>query len=158
MKRFTDNTIKNLRIKPKKYIEREDGSMGFAVRVLPSGSKTFLYIHNENKRKVETVLGVFPRVSVEDARALYERAKQRPFALRTLARNEACPLPLDQARRQLEQHMRKKEEAVTYIFKSVGWLHFHIASDRAGPAIALPYCSRIGFCCEMISGGNRCLL
>jgi hypothetical protein len=48
--KFTDTKIRSLKAGEKKYYLRE--ANGFAIRVLPSGAKTWLFIYtHEGKRK-----------------------------------------------------------------------------------------------------------
>jgi len=72
--RFTDLKLKTLRAAKKKYYLRE-GS-GFAIRVLPSGVKTWLYIFTFDGKRHEMNLGIYPAVSVEVARQRYNEARK----------------------------------------------------------------------------------
>lgn len=73
---FTDLEIKNLKPKDKEYWVRE--GQGFAIRVLPSGVKTWYYIYTNKdgkKRQMRLGDGNYPDVSLGKARALYDAAK-----------------------------------------------------------------------------------
>jgi integrase len=82
---FTDKYIQALKPKGKQYYVRE--SHGFALRILPSGAKTFLYIYTlEGTRKQMNLgaylppeskklnHGTYPHVSLGDARQKYRDA------------------------------------------------------------------------------------
>ncbi len=69
---FTVNQIKSLKPKDKPYLVR--GGKGFAIRVMPSGTKTWQFIYTfEGKRKWYS-LGTFPEVSLKDANTKYKDA------------------------------------------------------------------------------------
>lgn len=70
--KFTDLLAKKLQPKNKKYYLREGN--GFAVRVLPSGFKTWLYIFTFDSKRHEMNLGEYPAVSLETARQKYHEA------------------------------------------------------------------------------------
>ncbi len=72
MKQFSDRYIGSLKPRDKKYTVREN--RGFAVRVLSSGSKTFIYIFELNKQKGYFHLGTYPSTSPADARIAYNDA------------------------------------------------------------------------------------
>lgn len=68
---FTDLEIRNLKPKNKEYWVRE--GQGFAIRVLPSGVKTWYYIYTNadgKKRQMRLGDGNYPDVSLGKARAL----------------------------------------------------------------------------------------
>lgn len=71
-KGFTDLYIKNLKPQEKRYYQRE--GRGFAILVLPSGHKTWVYIYTlEGKTKYEN-LGTYPEVTLAQAREKYQVA------------------------------------------------------------------------------------
>ena len=72
--KFTDIGIKNLKPTDKKFYIRE--SHGFALRVLPSGVKTFLFIYTVSGKRKEMNLGIYPDVSLGDAREKHGAAKK----------------------------------------------------------------------------------
>jgi len=72
MKQFSDRYIASLKPRDKKYAVREN--RGFAVQILPSGSKTFMYIFELNKQKGYFHLGTYPSKSLADARIAYNDA------------------------------------------------------------------------------------
>lgn len=70
--KFTDSFIKSLKPQEKKLYVRE--ARGFAIRVLPSGVKTWLYIFTFEGKRTEMNLGHYPAVSLSDARTKYNEA------------------------------------------------------------------------------------
>jgi integrase len=68
-KPFTDKLISNLQPKEMKYYYR--GDKGFALRVMPSGAKTFLLIYTHNKKRRELNLGSYPHVKLAEASQKY---------------------------------------------------------------------------------------
>jgi integrase len=63
---FTDKYLTSLKPKDKQYYVRE--GQGFAVRVLPSGVKTFLFIYTLNGKRRQKNLGNYPAKKLADAR------------------------------------------------------------------------------------------
>lgn len=72
MKQFTEKFLASVKPRNRKFIIRE--GRGFALQVLPSGSKSFLYIFELNKQKGYLQLGNYPAVSLADARLAYNEA------------------------------------------------------------------------------------
>ena len=75
--RLTDAKIKGLPIKESRYDIREAGRPGFAVRVAPSGKKTFVFIYTFEGKKYRFTLGEYPGVSLADAHALHAVARKK---------------------------------------------------------------------------------
>lgn len=71
-KQFTDRHITSLKPKESKYYSRE--GRGFALRVMPSGVKTFLYIYTHEGKRKEMNLGNYPHVKLAEAREQYQLA------------------------------------------------------------------------------------
>jgi len=69
---FTDRYIKTLRPEFKMYQVRE--GRGFAIRVLPSGVKTWYYVYQINGKRRQLNLGNYPDTTLEDAHAAYRNA------------------------------------------------------------------------------------
>lgn len=71
---FTDKYIQNLKPTDKKYYKRE--ARGFALRVMPTGIKTFIYIYTFNGKRKELNLGIYapPVFTLADARVKYQDA------------------------------------------------------------------------------------
>ena len=72
MKQFTERFLASIKPQTKKFVLRE--GRGFALQVLPSGSKSFLYIFELNKKKGYLQLGNYPAISLADARIAYNDA------------------------------------------------------------------------------------
>ncbi|KAF0219982.1 MAG: integrative proteintic element Gsu56 [Geobacteraceae bacterium] len=72
MKQFTDRFLASIKPQKKKIVIRE--GRGFAFQVLPSGSKSFLYIFELDKQKGYLQLGNYPTMSLADARIAYNDA------------------------------------------------------------------------------------
>lgn len=70
--KFTDIYIKNLKPEPTKYYKRE--ANGFAVKVWPSGVKTWVYIYTFESKRKEMRLGEYPALKLADARTKYNEA------------------------------------------------------------------------------------
>lgn len=69
---FNAKLIESLKPKAKTYIERE--KRGFAIRVLPTGVKTWLFIYTINGKRKWYSLGQYPGVSLKAARKAYGEA------------------------------------------------------------------------------------
>ncbi|MBT0663031.1 integrase arm-type DNA-binding domain-containing protein [Geobacter pelophilus] len=72
MKQFTERFLASIKPQEKKFVLRE--GRGFALQVLPTGTKTFLYIFELNKQKGYYQLGNYPAMSLADARVAYNDA------------------------------------------------------------------------------------
>jgi len=70
--KFTDIFIKNLKPEPTKYYKRE--ANGFAIKVWPSGAKTWIYIYTFDGKRKEMRLGEYPAMKLADARTKYNEA------------------------------------------------------------------------------------
>ena len=66
---FTDKYIANLKPTGKRYFVREQ--RGFAIRVQPSGLRTFFYIYTFEGERKHFNLGDYPEVSLAEARKEY---------------------------------------------------------------------------------------
>lgn len=66
-KRLTDARIRSLRAKNTRY-EVWDTEPGFGLRIAPSGRKSFIYLYRFNGKPRRLTLGVYPRMSLADAR------------------------------------------------------------------------------------------
>ena len=69
---FTDQFIKNLKPEAEMYQVRE--SRGFAIRVLPSGVKTWYYVYDIGGKRRQMSLGNYPDKSLETAHEDYRKA------------------------------------------------------------------------------------
>jgi integrase len=75
--KFTDMTIKNLKPESKQYYKRE--SEGFAIRVLPTGLKAWLFIYTVAGKRRQMNLGDYPDVGLAKAK---DRAAEARKALK----------------------------------------------------------------------------
>lgn len=95
--KFTDVYLRKLKPEAKKvYIREADG---FALRIMPSGAKTFLLIYTFDGKRKELNLGGYPNVSIAAAKIKYGDAKKAlakgkdPGALEREARDERKRTP-----------------------------------------------------------------
>ena len=93
MTKFTDTLIKSLKPEAAKYYKRE--ANGFAVKVWPSGVKTWVYIYTIDGKRKELKLGEYPAMSLADSRTAYGKA----YAL-----HQAGTDPGDVERQQRDEH------------------------------------------------------
>lgn len=70
--KFSDIYIKNLKPEQTKYYKRE--AHGFAIKVWPSGVKTWVYIYTFDGKRKEMRLGEYPAMKLADARTKYTEA------------------------------------------------------------------------------------
>ena len=71
-KNFSDKYLASLKPKEKPYKIRE--AKGFALEVLPTGTKTFLFIYEVSGKRKQLRLGTYPLTSLADARKKYNDA------------------------------------------------------------------------------------
>ena len=71
-KQFTEKAIAAAKPKNVRYYLRE--GRGFALQVLPTGAKAFVYLFELNKSKGYVLLGHYPDCSLADARIAYNEA------------------------------------------------------------------------------------
>lgn len=74
-KNFNDKMIQALKGQDKKYYVRE--VRGFTIQVMPTGSKTFVYIYQLEGKKKYMVLGTYPAMSLAQAREVYGEAYRK---------------------------------------------------------------------------------
>ena len=72
-KRLTDARIRSLAKMDVRY-EEWDTEPGFGLRIAPSGRKSFIYLYRFEGKPRRMTLGVFPRVSLADAREVVGKA------------------------------------------------------------------------------------
>ncbi|ABL00715.1 phage integrase family protein [Pelobacter propionicus DSM 2379] len=72
---FTDTMIRKLKPTESDYT-RSEGN-GFTIRVMPSGSKTWLYLYAFDGKRRKMNLGSYPDVTLETARGRFEDAKRK---------------------------------------------------------------------------------
>lgn len=100
--RFTDRYLASLRPKDKRYVVRED--QGFAIRVFPSGHKTFLFIYDFDGHRREMDLGSYPLKSLAEAHADHLQAY-------AMLRDPIRPRdPLGERKKEREAEKARREE------------------------------------------------
>lgn len=72
---FTDTMIRKLKPERKKFTRGEGN--GFNIRVMPSSTKTWLYLFSFEGKRREMNLGNYPYVTLETARGKFEAAKKK---------------------------------------------------------------------------------
>lgn len=72
---FTDTMIRKLEPETSDYT-RSEGN-GFSIRVMPSGSKTWLYLYSFDGKRRKMNLGIYPEVTLETARERFEDARRK---------------------------------------------------------------------------------
>jgi len=72
-KRLTDARIRSLRPE-KNRIEVWDTEPGFGLRIAPTGRKSFVYLYRFEGKPRRLTLGVYPRISLADAREMVGKA------------------------------------------------------------------------------------
>ena len=75
-KRLTDARIRSLRAKDARY-EAWDTEPGFGLRVAPTGRKSFVYLYRFEGKPRRLTLGVYPRISLADAREIVAKSVKR---------------------------------------------------------------------------------
>lgn len=75
-KRLTDARIRSLKPEPARY-EVWDTEPGFGLRIAPSGKKSFIYLYRFKGKPRRFTLGVYPRVSLADAREKVAKAVKK---------------------------------------------------------------------------------
>ncbi|WP_299765169.1 site-specific integrase [uncultured Dokdonia sp.] len=75
--KFTDVTIRHLKPTSKKMEYSCEGLEGFKIRVLPSGTKTWLYTYTFSNKRRKMSLGRYPKVSLSQAMILYQQALEK---------------------------------------------------------------------------------
>lgn len=71
---FTDRLIKNLKPKKSSYDLREGSGHGFAIRIMPSGHKSWLFFYHFEGKKQRLTLGTYPTISLAEAHELHRKA------------------------------------------------------------------------------------
>ena len=75
-KRLTDARIRSLKAKDARY-EAWDTEPGFGLRVAPTGRKSFVYLYRFEGNPRRLTLGVYPRISLADAREMVATSVKR---------------------------------------------------------------------------------
>ena len=75
-KRLTDARIRSLKAKNVRY-EVWDTEPGFGLRIAPTGRKSFIYLYRFEGKPRRLTIGVYPRVSLADAREHVANANKK---------------------------------------------------------------------------------
>lgn len=78
-KRLTDARIRSLKPRTERY-EAWDTEPGFGLRVAPTGRKTFIFLYRFKGTSRRYTMGVYPRMSLAEAREELARARRRSAA------------------------------------------------------------------------------
>lgn len=101
---FTDTMIK--RLKPEELDYTRSEGNGFSVRVMPSGSKTWLYVYAIDGKRRKMNLGQYPDVTLETARQRFEDAKRQ-------VKNGIDPLVVEEEKKDTRRKTPTMNELVT---------------------------------------------
>lgn len=74
MQRFTDRYLQSLQPEETRYDRRE--ANGFAIRVSPTGVKTFTFIYTLEGKKRRITLGNYPAMTLQNARAQFNELRE----------------------------------------------------------------------------------
>lgn len=74
---FTALTIKQLPKRDKRYLKYEEGGKGFAVRVTPNGTITFVFVYRYEKKLNYFTLGRSEQITLKEARKRANAARRK---------------------------------------------------------------------------------
>lgn len=143
---FSDKTIAQLHTNKGALTRRDPDNVGLAISVLPTGTRTFLYIRKVDGRTKQTSLGRHPEVSVEAARAKYRQLITRPLLDPSLdplldpMRHTIAPqihedYPLKQAWRDFEVN-EGRERLSKVVLQQYGGLLYEFIDIRGNVGVA----------------------
>ena len=125
-KQFTEKAIAAAKPKDKRYYLRE--CRGFALQILPSGAKAFVYLFELNKSKGYVLLGHYPDCSLANARIAYNEAYK-------LVKNGIDPR---EQKKTLTEELRKKTEEVEATMNALVQYTFELLIDEGIPEDFIP--------------------
>jgi integrase len=73
--KFTNASIKSLKNKSERYEKWETNGRGFGLRVSPTGKKVFLFMYRYFGMSRRMTIGVYPAVTLSEARAEHAKAR-----------------------------------------------------------------------------------
>lgn len=114
--KFIDSYIKNLKSEKNWYEKTE--SSGLGIRVMPSGSKSWIYRHTLNGKRQKMTLGKYPAVSLKQAREHLLKAQEL---------KEQGINPIE------HQKQEKSREIYTVEKLFTDWYHSYIVKNRKRP-------------------------
>lgn len=74
MSKLTATAVTKAKARPKQYKLADSG--GMYLLVLPTGSKYWRYDYSFNKKRNTLALGIFPDISLADARKAHQKARE----------------------------------------------------------------------------------
>lgn len=74
MSKLTATAVTKAKARPKQYKLADSG--GMYLLVMPSGSKYWRYDYSFNKKRNTLALGIFPDISLADARKAHQKARE----------------------------------------------------------------------------------
>jgi len=125
-KQFTEKAIAAAKPKDKRYYLRE--GRGFALQVLPSGAKAFVYLFELNKSKGYVLLGHYPICSLANARIAYNEAYKQ-------VKNGIDPR---EQKKTATEELRKKAEELTTTNNLLGQYTYQSLLDDGIPENFVP--------------------
>src|SRR3990167_8130861 len=114
--KFIDSYIKNLKSDTNWYEKTE--SSGLGVRVMPSGSKSWIYRYTLNGKRQKMTLGKYPAISLKQARDLFLQAQRV---------KEQGINPID------HQKQEKSRDIYTVEKLCTEWYNTYVAKNRKKP-------------------------
>ncbi len=118
--KFTDRSIRNLKLRSQRYEVWEDNGKGFGIRVSPKGRKTWIFLYRFKKRPRRMSFGTYPSVSLAMAHKRHAKAVAQlveegidPGAIKRqeTARARTAPTIPDLADEYMEFHAKKKKRS-----------------------------------------------
>jgi integrase len=97
--KFRDLSVRSQLPRADRYDVRDELNPGFALRVFPNGSKSWVFIYHYQGRKRRMTLGRYPSLSLKDAHKAYRAAKKRlddgvdPASESQVAKANECRAP-----------------------------------------------------------------
>ena len=125
-KQFTEKAIAAAKPKDKRYYLRE--GRGFALQILPSGAKAFVYLFELNKSKGYVLLGHYPDCSLANARIAYNEAYK-------LVKNGIDPREQKKA---VTEELKKKTEEIETLTNALIQYTFQFLLDEGIPEDFIP--------------------
>ncbi|MBW4056721.1 MAG: site-specific integrase [Proteobacteria bacterium] len=116
--KFDDPTVRNLESKTTAYECMADKEPGFGIRIHPSGTMTFFYQYKIDGKRRYLTLGNYPKLSLKNARELYQAELSKVKALRRGSADGVDPV----VEKKRKQEQRIAEEAAHSQSKTISEL------------------------------------
>ena len=114
-KQFTEKALAAAKPKNVRYYLRE--GRGFALQVLPSGAKAFVYLFELNKSKGYVLLGHYPDCSLADARIAYNDAYK--LVKKGIDPRDQKKIATESLQKKAEEHATTSNLPEQFTFKSL---------------------------------------